>query len=341
MNSTQDVVIPGGEAEEDAAAEVAQIAAVVSKPKRTARSRELASLLENITNLAPSPVNSSDSDSSDDASVPRRLANRPKSGKANKRFSAPQVQPSAATATLEHLVTVSDAAAKMEPPFSCGPCAPSRDADDAGQSAGQGNSCDKMHPEQSSDPLHNVASYRCRLGDSVEVSVTGASGVVYGDIVYADDSNLAAAAVHAGLLSLGETKSIRIYILGPYKGFVASFRNDIKSHSYPQWPGSFAFAPDALEQAAAAAAKRKLAIQERRAAQKAANAGSAQSDANSSDSDGNGSSSGSDSEPVAAHWDTPAVPEHLQALAESGMLVVLFLAMHMHAQAEQSEFSNN
>jgi hypothetical protein len=149
MNSTQDVVIPGGEAEEAAAAEVAQIAAVVSKPKRTARSRELALLLENITNLAPSPVNSSDRDSSDDASVPRRLANRPKSGKANKRFSAPQVQPSAATATLEHLVTVSDAAAKMEPPFSCGPCAPSRDADDAGQSAGQGNSCDKMHPEQS------------------------------------------------------------------------------------------------------------------------------------------------------------------------------------------------
>lgn len=340
MNSTQEVVIPGGEAEEAAAAEVAQIAAVISKPKRTARSRELALLLENITNLAPSPVNSSDRDSSDDASEPRRFANRSKSGKAKRRFSAPQVQPSAVTATLEHLVTVSDAAAKMEPPFSCGPCAPSRDADDAGQSAGQGNSCDKMHPEQS-DPLHNVASYRCRLGDSVEVSVTGASGVVYGDIVYADDSNLAAAAVHAGLLSLGETKSIRIYILGPYKGFVASFRNDIKSHSYPQWPGSFAFAPDALEQAAAAAAKRKLAIQERRAAQKAANAGSAQSDANSSESDGNGSSSGSDSEPVAAHWDTPAVPEHLQALAESGMLVVLFLAMHMHAQAEQSEFSNN
>ncbi len=43
------------------------------------------------------------------------------------------------------------------------------------------------------------------MGENVE-----ATGVVYGDIVYADDSNLDAAAVHAGLLSVGESKCSQV-----------------------------------------------------------------------------------------------------------------------------------
>jgi hypothetical protein len=59
----------------------------------------------------------------------------------------------------------------------------------------------------------------------------GATGVVCGDIVYADDSSLAAAAVHAALLSVGESKCIRDFVLGSYKGFVSSVREDIESFS--------------------------------------------------------------------------------------------------------------
>jgi hypothetical protein len=149
------------------------------------------------------------------------------------------------------------------------------------------------------------------------LSVTGAPGLVYGDIIYSDDSSLAAAAVHAGLLSLGETKSVEVFILGAYKGFVSAFRNSIQSYSYPKWPGSFAFVVDAVEQASAAAAERKHALQQLRAARKAANVGPSLNDA--SFSAGSSSCSNSDSEPLAAHWHTPAVPAHLQALAENGL----------------------
>ena len=346
-NPTIDVMMHVGDAA-DGAAEAAPIAAADSKPKRTARSRELAMLLENITNLAPSPVGSSDSDSSDNANEPRQhLAKSSTGGKPRKRVVAEQAQPSAAAATrvLAHAltVTVSDAAARKEPPLSCESSAASHDASHMSNvvhavqtQSDARNSCDKVEQQQPSDPLHKVALYRGRVGDSIEMSIMGASGVVYGDIVYADDSSVAAAAVHAGVLAVGETKTIRIYILGPYKGFVASLRNGIKSFSFPKWPGSFAFAHDALDCAAAAAAERKRATQERRAAKKAANAGPAPSDANSSDSDGSRSSSSSDSEPVAGHWSTPAVAGHLQALAESGTSPLPVVHM-LHAHAEQPE----
>jgi hypothetical protein len=79
--------------------------------------------------------------------------------------------------------------------------------------------------------LHNVSLIAGQVGKSVDVSVMGATDVVCGDIVYADDSSLAAAAVHAALLSVGESKCIRNFVLGPYKGFFSSVRNDIETFS--------------------------------------------------------------------------------------------------------------
>jgi hypothetical protein len=250
------------------------ITAIAPKPKPTARSRELAMLLENISNLAPEF--SSDTDSSDHAChSSQRVSKSSENGQSHNRLSAPQ------------------ASSAFEP-------------------------CSRTQPQQQCDPSHNVVSYRDQVGGFVDLSVTGATGLVYGDIVYADDSCLAAAAVHAGMLSVGETKSVRLYILGPHKGFVSSLRNGIKSHSYPKWPGSFAFAPDAREQATAAGAERKRVLQERRAAKKTGKNAPASSNEIAC---GNGSSqscSSSDSEAAAAHLEIPAVAVHLQALAENG-----------------------
>jgi hypothetical protein len=249
-------------------------------------------LLENISNLAPSPVVSSDCDSGDDAGQPPQerssaVAKTPaKNGHSSERFSA----------------LVPSPALDQFSPSSSPRC--------------------RAQNQQPCDPLHNIASYRAHVGGTVDLTVTGATGVVYGDIVYADDSSLAAAAVHAGVLSQGETKSLLLYILGPYKGFVSAVRNGVGSHSYPKWPGSFAFVPDALEQAAAAAAERKQALQERRAAKKAAKNGASRSCGNTSESGSSQSCTSSDSERAAAHWDIPAVPKHLRALAEHGTYLV-------------------
>jgi hypothetical protein len=250
------------------------ITVIAPKPKPTARSRELAMLLENISNLAP--VFSSDTDSSDHAChSSQRVSMSSENGQSHNRFSAPQ------------------ASRAFEP-------------------------CSRTQPQQQCDPSHSVVSYREQVGGFVDLSVTGATGLVYGDIVYADDSCLAAAAVHAGILSVGETKSVRLYILGPYKGFVSSLRNGIKSHSYPKWPGSFAFAPDALEQATAAGAERKRVLQERRAVRKTGKNAPASSNANACGNSSSQSCSSSDSEPAAAHLEIPPVALHLQALAENG-----------------------
>ncbi|MBI1829905.1 MAG: hypothetical protein HYR84_00475 [Planctomycetes bacterium] len=65
----------------------------------------------------------------------------------------------------------------------------------------------------------------------------GAQQGVYGTDVYTMDSSLEAAAVHAGVLQPGKTGIVRVTILGPQPGFVASLRNGIASHGYGPWPG--------------------------------------------------------------------------------------------------------
>jgi hypothetical protein len=292
------------------------VATTVPKPKRVARSRELAMLLENIDNLAPPSADPCDRDSKDDSGSCNPSIGSTSMCRPVKSYDiANGSKPTAAEDNVEFHTAI-DAAASRNSSAYHDSSALLRVVDGAGCDAPNPSDCALQ--QQCINPLHNISSYRSKVGDSVVLIVTGAPGLVYGDIVYADDSSVAAAAVHAGLLALGETKSVCVYILGPYKGFVASIRNSIKSYSYPKWPGSFSFAPDALQQAAAAAAERKRLLLERRAAAKAAKSAR---DPNSSES--SQASSSSDSEPVAAHWDTPVVPEHLQALAQIGANVCL------------------
>jgi len=88
----------------------------------------------------------------------------------------------------------------------------------------------------------NLVGYRNKVGQTFQFNVTGATGgAVWGTDVYTDDSTIARAAVHAGVVAAGETKAVTITILGGQQSYAASTRNGVTTASWPAWPGSYAF----------------------------------------------------------------------------------------------------
>ena len=84
----------------------------------------------------------------------------------------------------------------------------------------------------------------CATGSasSFQVQVTGsADGSVWGgdNGIYTDDSSVAAAAVHAGLLKNGETGVVLVRIVPPQDHYTGSNRNGVTSESWESWGGSF------------------------------------------------------------------------------------------------------
>jgi LCCL domain len=78
------------------------------------------------------------------------------------------------------------------------------------------------------------------VGKSYVFRVTGANaGSLWGTEMYTLDSSLAAAAVHMGVLKVGQTGNVRVTILGPSAGFIGSTRNGISSSPYANYPGAF------------------------------------------------------------------------------------------------------
>ena len=89
----------------------------------------------------------------------------------------------------------------------------------------------------------NLVGYRNRVGQTFQFTVTGANaGAVWGTDVYTDDSSVARAAVHAGVLAIGETRTVTVSILPGQASYPASTRHGISSASWGSWAGSFAFA---------------------------------------------------------------------------------------------------
>lgn len=89
----------------------------------------------------------------------------------------------------------------------------------------------------------NLAGYRNRAGQTFEFTVTGASsGAVWGTDVYTDDSSIARAAVHAGVVSVGQTKVVTVTVLPGQASYTGSVRNGVTSASWGAWSGSFTFA---------------------------------------------------------------------------------------------------
>ena len=86
----------------------------------------------------------------------------------------------------------------------------------------------------------SITNFRGRTGEVLIVPTVGTkTGSVWGVDVYTDDSNLGAAAVHAGLLKPGEFGFVRVTIADGLQGYPGSTRNDVVSQPYGQWDSSF------------------------------------------------------------------------------------------------------
>lgn len=69
--------------------------------------------------------------------------------------------------------------------------------------------------------------------------VGSTDGEVWGTGVYTDDSPLATAAVHAGLLKKGETGIVKVTILAGQASYDGSTENEVTTSGYGDWDGSF------------------------------------------------------------------------------------------------------
>jgi hypothetical protein len=93
-------------------------------------------------------------------------------------------------------------------------------------------------------PPSNMSSLRANIGTTYSFTITGTNdGSVWGgaDGMYTDDSKLSSAAVHAGLLKVGETATIKVTIHKGQDSYNGSLQNGITSNSYGAWDGSYSF----------------------------------------------------------------------------------------------------
>jgi hypothetical protein len=75
------------------------------------------------------------------------------------------------------------------------------------------------------------------VGATYYFRVTGQlEGTVWGTDVYTRDSNIGAAAVHAGLVRPGETRVLRIEVMPEQQSYPGSERNGVASTDYGVFP---------------------------------------------------------------------------------------------------------
>jgi len=98
--------------------------------------------------------------------------------------------------------------------------------------------------------VSNMSKYSKNIGAIYNVKITGSKyGRLYGgyDGIYTDDSKLAAAAVHSGLLYVGETKTLRVKIVPGQNRYIGIRKNDLQSNYYGAWTGSYYFVDQTLK----------------------------------------------------------------------------------------------
>ncbi len=93
------------------------------------------------------------------------------------------------------------------------------------------------------DPGSLQKDYAGKFGTKLALNVTGsAAGPVWGKGPYTLDSTLAAAAVHAGVLKVGETGVVQVEVVKPPPSFAGSNQNGVKSEAWDAFPdGAFQF----------------------------------------------------------------------------------------------------
>ena len=88
----------------------------------------------------------------------------------------------------------------------------------------------------------NLSTLQSREGETIRFEVTGAdSGSVWGSGIYTNDSLVGRAAVHAGLLQVGETAVLDIVIMPGQQTYTGSTSFGVQSMDYGRWGGSFSF----------------------------------------------------------------------------------------------------
>lgn len=87
----------------------------------------------------------------------------------------------------------------------------------------------------------DLKAYRGQVNRTLFFKVAGSTtGSVWGTRgAYTDDSDLATAAVHAGVLRAGEVGVVRVTILPGADRFEGEISNGITSQPFAAWPGSF------------------------------------------------------------------------------------------------------
>ena len=86
--------------------------------------------------------------------------------------------------------------------------------------------------------------YRSNYGATYYFSVTGKSaGYLFGTDIYTDDSQLAAASVHAGILAPDQSGIVKVTIRPGQSSYRASRRNGVQSRSWGRWDSSYSVAP--------------------------------------------------------------------------------------------------
>lgn len=82
------------------------------------------------------------------------------------------------------------------------------------------------------------------IGKTYVFRVTGAAnGSLWGTGTYTLDSSLAMAAVHMGIVKIGQTGNVKVTILPAMAGFVGSTQNGITSSPYANYPGAYQIHP--------------------------------------------------------------------------------------------------
>lgn len=90
------------------------------------------------------------------------------------------------------------------------------------------------------DDPGTLTEYRGKTGEVFYFKVVGATdGEVWGTGVYTDDSPLATAAVHAGVLKKGETGVVKVTIVAGQASYNGSTENDVTTSGWNEWDGSF------------------------------------------------------------------------------------------------------
>lgn len=90
------------------------------------------------------------------------------------------------------------------------------------------------------DDPGNVTRFHLPVGATLRVRVTGSiDGFIWGNEPYTYDSDLSTAAVHAGVLQVGETGIVKVTIQPVQYGFPGTERNGVTSRDWLPWDGNY------------------------------------------------------------------------------------------------------